>query len=40
MVVAYIIMLLCGVFCICFTVNEHKNLKQKDIDTEQYNQGL
>lgn len=33
-------MLLCGVFCICFTVHEHKNLKQKDIDTEQYNQGL
>lgn len=33
-------MLLCGVFCICFTVHEHKNLKQKDIDTESYNQGL
>ena len=33
-------MLLCGVVCICFTVHEHKNLKQKDIDTEQYNQGL
>ena len=40
MVIAYIIFVLVGFFCIGFTVYEHKNLKQKDVDTELYNQSL
>lgn len=38
--VAYIILIIVGLFCIGFTIWEHKNLKQKDIDTEIYNQNL
>lgn len=40
MVIAYIIFVLVGFFCIGFTIYEHKHLKQKDIDTELYNQSL
>lgn len=38
--IAYIILILVGLSCIGFTIWEHKNLKQKDIDTEIYNQNL
>lgn len=37
---AYLALILCSVFCIGFTVYEHNKLKQKDHDTELYNQSL
>ena len=40
MIIAYIILILCGVFCIGFTIYEHRNIQQKNIDIEIYNQGL
>lgn len=40
LVIAYIILVVCGIFCIWFTVHEHKKCKQRDIDTELYNQNL
>ena len=38
--IAYIILIIVGLFCIGITIWEHKNLKQKNIDTELYNQNL
>ena len=40
MVFAFIALIICGAFCIGFTIYEHKKLKQKDLDTEVYNQSL
>lgn len=39
-VIPYIILILVAAFCIGFTIWEHKKIKQKDIDTEIYNQNL
>jgi ATP-dependent protease HslVU (ClpYQ) peptidase subunit len=38
--IAYIILVLAGAGCVAFTVFEHKKCKQKNIDTELYNQNL
>ena len=40
MIFALIALIICGAFCIGFTIYEHKKLKQKDLDTEVYNQSL
>ena len=40
MIFAYLALIICGAFCIGFTIYEHKKLKQKDLDTEVYNQSL
>lgn len=40
MIFAYLALIICGAFCIGFTIHEYKKLKQKDLDTELYNQSL
>ena len=40
MVFAYLALIICAAFCIGFTIYEHKKIKEKDLDTELYNQSL
>ena len=40
MIFAYLALIICAAFCIGFTIYEHKKIKEKDLDTELYNQSL
>lgn len=37
LIIAYIILLIGGIFCVYITISTIKKCKQKDIDTEIYN---
>ena len=40
MIIGYIILILTGAFCVGVSIWEHKKCKQKDYETESYNQAL
>lgn len=40
LIIAYIVLIVTGIFCVCLTIREHKKCIQKNYDTEIYNSNL